>query len=213
MDQITILTEFLRKAVFDKYNIYSADFKNDSMISEDEEFVDKFEEDPEEKNDNKSEISIKIIGGDELDKHIGEVLLQSDLEFEDKVCIKLIDNIKSSCYKRLIYYILLQDVFEYIKTRQRENEDLWECEVKTLQKLENLTLEKLIKLMDSDICFLQDILELFVEYIKERDIEDRLINRRKIESSPSIECLKKFRIYLLDDIQYHIVENSHNRQK
>ena len=122
--------------------------------------------------------------------------------FEEDVFNKLIKYIKSNNYKEIIYLILFEDIYEYIKSKQISNLKLYDYEKKMLNNLENLELIKLIKNLNNDQELLLDYLTIFFEYQFENTEETKIKNKKLIELSNNQKYLNKFNISILDDLQY-----------
>lgn len=186
MEEITIITEELRKQVINKYNEYRSEF----LINEDNNYYDEndyFEDDFDE---------------DDFDEYIDDFIEYDADQYVDQIFFKLSDNIRKSKYKKIIYLIFLEDAYEYIKIRQINQKSLNDYEEVLLYCLEEENLNILLKKFDISDDFLLDIITIFIQYNLEQKIEDRYKNRKQIELSNHIDCLKKFKIYLLDNMQY-----------
>ena len=186
MEEITIITEELRKQVINKYNEYRSEF----LINEDNNYYyenDYVEDDFDE---------------DDFDEYIDDFIEYDADQYVDQIFFKLSDNIRKSKYKKIIYLIFLEDAYEYIKIRQINQKSLNDYEEVLLYCLEEENLNILLKKFDIFDEFLLDIITIFIQYNLEQKIEDRYKNRKQIELSNHIDCLKKFKIYLLDNMQY-----------
>ncbi len=141
---------------------------------------------------------------DEFGSNIELFIEEQKINFEEKVISKLKNNIKSSKYKKVIYLILLQDAFELIKTEQikKNGIDIYEKDI--IVHLENLDIDRLINLLDFDDEILFDIITLFLEYNLQSNFNDKYRNRTLIRNSNSFEYLKKFKLYMLDDITFNL---------
>lgn len=181
MEEITIITEELRKQIINKYIEYRSEF----LINEDNNYYD--EDDYDE---------------DDFDEYIDDFIEYEADQYEDQIFFKLSDNIRKSKYKKIIYLIFLEDAYEYIKIRQINQKSLNAYEEVLLYFLEEENLNILLKKFDISDEFLLDIITIFIQYNLEQKIEDRYKNRKQIELSNNIDCLKKFKIYLLDNMQY-----------
>ena len=189
MEDITIITEKLRNQVIDNYNEYRNEFFSDKKDNyeyyEDDDIDEEIDEDDEF-----------------FDSSIDDFIEYESDQYEKQVFLKLSDGIKESKYKKIIYLIFLEDVYEYIKTKQINQEKLYDYEEILLHCLEKENLNILMKKLDNSDEFMLDIITLFIEYNFDQKAEDKYKNRKVIESSNYLEYLKKFKIYLLDDMQY-----------
>lgn len=185
--EIEMLTEALRSQILDLYYKLKSDFLSANDIT-DEDIIDD---------------EVDYYSDDEfLDEILDEVLANNQQQYEEEVILKLINYIKSSSYKRIMYLILLNDVFEYIKPKKMRNKELYLYEEDVLEHLERLSINKLIEMLNIDDDFFTDILTLFMEYNTNYNIDEKYRNRKLLELSDNIVYLKKFNIYLFDNIQY-----------
>lgn len=185
--EIEMLTEALRSQILDLYYKLKSDFLSANNIT-DEDIIDD---------------EVDYYSDDEfLDEILDEVLANNQQQYEEEVILKLINYIKSSSYKRIMYLILLNDVFEYIKPKKMRNKELYLYEEDVLEHLERLSINKLIEMLNIDDDFFTDILTLFMEYNTNYNIDEKYRNRKLLELSDNIVYLKKFNIYLFDNIQY-----------
>ncbi len=185
--KIITINEILRKNVIDTYYTYKNEYMYD--IENDDENI---------------EYELDEFDTDEFDDNIDLFIEEQKIDFEEKVVSKLINDIKSSKYKKMIYLILLQDAFEFIKTEQikKNGIDIYEKDIIT--HLENLDVDRLIHLLDFDDEIFFDIITLFFEYNLQNNFNDKYRNRTLIRNSNSFECLKKFKVYMLDDITFNL---------
>lgn len=182
--KFTTINEILRKKIIDTYYTYKQEYMPDT-------------EDEPEIEDEFDDIDIN-----EFEDNIDEFIEEQKIDFEEKVISRLIDDIKSSKYKRIIYLILLQDAFEYIKTEQLKNKCIGIYEKDMIVHLENLDIDRLIHLLDFDEEIFFDVITLFFEYNLQNNFNDKYKNRILIKNSKNFECLKKFKVYILDEITF-----------
>lgn len=213
MEDITIITEKLRNQVIDNYNEYRNEFFSDKKDNyeyyEDDDIDEEIDEDDEYYEDD--DIDEEIDEDDEFfDSSIDDFIEYESDQYEKQVFLKLSDGIKESKYKKIIYLIFLEDVYEYIKTKQINQEKLYDYEEILLHCLEKENLNILMKKLDNSDEFMLDIITLFIEYNFDQKAEDKYKNRKIIESSNYLEYLKKFKIYLLDDMQYEYKKRRKN---
>lgn len=182
--KFTTINEILRKIIIDKYYTYKQEYMPDT-------------EDEPEIEDEFDDIDIN-----EFEDNIDEFIEEQKIDFEEKVISRLIDDIKSSKYKKIIYLILLQDAFEHIKTEQLKNKCIGIYEKDMIVHLENLDIDRLIHLLDFDEEIFFDVITLFFEYNLQNNFNDKYRNRILIKNSNNFECLKKFKVYILDEITF-----------
>lgn len=182
--KFTTINEILRKKIIDKYYTYKQEYMPNT-------------EDETEVEDEFDDIDIN-----EFEDNIDEFIEEQKIDFEEKVISRLIDDIKSSKYKKIIYLILLQDVFEHIKTEQLKNKCIGIYEKDMIVHLENLDIDRLIHLLDFDEEIFFDVITLFFEYNLQNNFNDKYRNRILIKNSKNFECLKKFKVYILDEITF-----------
>lgn len=221
MHKLMTLTEILREKILSNYTEYRRKFfdeldydeddneyENDDELDDDDELEDYYEyEDDEFEDEDETEYYIDEVTGEIVfieDDDESMYCDEEDLEYEKKVYSKVIDNIKNSPKKKIIYLILLEDTYEYIKSKQLNDSTLFEYENSLLKKLEKVNLDNLLEEIDNNNVLLLDLLTIFIEYNLEQKLEDRYNNRKKIELTKNIKYLKKFKIYLLDNINYEL---------
>ena len=182
--KFTTINEILRKKIIDTYYNYKQEYMPD--IEDNQEIEDEFDD----------------IDINEFEDNIDEFIEEQKIDFEEKVISRLIDDIKSSKYKKIIYLILLQDAFEHIKTEQLKNKCIGIYEKDMIVHLENLDIDRLIHLLDFDEEIFFDVITLFFEYNLQNNFNDKYRNRILIKNSNNFECLKKFKVYILDEITF-----------
>ena len=194
--KFTTINEILRKKIIDTYYTYKQEYMPDT-------------EDEPEIEDEFDDIDIN-----EFEDNIDEFIEEQKIDFEEKVISRLIDDIKSSKYKRIIYLILLQDAFEYIKTEQLKNKCIGIYEKDMIVHLENLDIDRLIHLLDFDEEIFFDVITLFFEYNLQNNFNDKYRNRILIKNSNNFECLKKFKVYILNEERdvYDFLTNLHTNR-
>ena len=123
-------------------------------------------------------------------------------EFNEQVELKMINRIRNNKYKNIIYLVLLEDAYEYIKSNQILEKKLEDFEYNNLLILENTPLPNIIKMMNTNDEFILDIFSLFYNYNYDNSLEDKFKNRKLIHLTKNSKYLEKFKIYKLDDMQY-----------
>jgi len=126
----------------------------------------------------------------------------NDYDFIQDVYVELIDYIKNNQYKRIIYLILFEDIYEYMKSKEIANLKVYDYEKNIINNLENLDLTNLIKKINNNQELLLDYLTIFFEYQFENTEETKIKNKKLIELSNNQKYLNKFNISILDDLQY-----------
>lgn len=214
MEKITILCDKLRCELRNEYeNLKMNFYKNFPITKKDEEFIDDEFDDCNEEGYNFDENFDETY--DDLDDYNNEEyddensdyeFFEKQVDFENNVFSKLGNYIKESKYKSLFLLIILEDVYEYLKSQEIIDFVLQDYEIEILEKLELHDLDDLLKKLTNSETFFLDMITLFFEYDCEASIEDRFKNRKLIELSNNYEYLKKFKINILDDMHYEYVK-------
>lgn len=186
MENFTTLTETLRSQILYYYEVVKQEF-NQLTNNEDE-----------------SDYDENIIYEDELDFEIGidEIYLEDCEEHEIQVFNKVINYINSNKYKNIIYLIMMQDAWEYLKTKEIANIQLFDDEQYMIAFLEDWDLKNIFNKINSSKEFVMDLFVLFIEYHYTHEIENRMINRKLIELAHEEKNYNKFKIKVVDDIHY-----------
>lgn len=187
MDLIT-LTQALRNQIIENYYKYKNEFSKHS--DESEENIDKVGIEDEVWNN-------EIEDDDDDENEYYEELYSI---YDEKVVLKVIDDIKNSGYKKLIHLIIIIDCLEFIKSRKIKKRFISDSEKYLLILLENFNTKKLLNIINTDDDFLLNIMVIFLEYnitcTKEEKYENRLILKKQ-----KIRISKQFKLSILDDIQ------------
>lgn len=187
MDLIT-LTQALRNQIIENYYKYKNEFSKHS--DESEENIDKVGIEDEVWNN-------EIENYDDDENEYYEELYSI---YDEKVVLKVIDDIKNSGYKKLIHLIIIIDCLEFIKSREIKKRFISDSEKYLLILLENFNTKKLLNIINTDDDFLLNIMVIFLEYnitcTKEEKYENRLILKKQ-----KIKISKQFKLSILDDIQ------------
>ena len=194
MEQIQILTKILRKELINKYYDLKLLEKTSCTLKyyDLKDQFDYYNQDFDDYYDYNYE---------DFDDKLFE---ENGLMFEENVLLNLLKDIKESKYKNIFFLILFEDVYEYIKSKEIIDSNLYEYELNILKDLENIDLAKLINNIENDNEFALDIFTLFIEYDSQCLEEDRIKNKKLIELSNNIEYLDKFKIHILDTLQYQL---------
>ena len=190
MEDLKIITEYLREELIKFYKDLKAKFDSIECIDEEDEYEDDYDDNSQNLSD------------EDLEKLADEFSDDNYYRYQREVEDKLLNKIKNSKFKKLIYFILLEDVYEYVKSEQILDGVLIDYEECYLDILEKESLEKLIDLFDNDIEFLLDIFSMFYDYNIYNTKDDKFKNRKLIELSGNLKYLEKFKVYKFDDIQY-----------
>ena len=184
MDLITI-TQALRNQIVENYYKYKEEFSSDNI----EDYFDNEMEYEEEFKDDDDEYTEELYS-----------------IYDEKVVLKVIDDINNSGYKKLIYLIIIIDCLEFIKSREIKKRFISDSEKYLLILLENFNTKKLLNIINTDDEFLLNIMVIFLEYnitcTKEEKYENRLILKKQ-----KIRISKQFKLSILDDIQQYYDTN------
>ncbi|MBE6139337.1 MAG: hypothetical protein E7174_02395 [Firmicutes bacterium] len=189
MENLKTITEMLRDKIKDEYIHLKEKFYND--INEDNLDQELEDFDDEDLNENYLED----------DEDLDIEYLDEDEKFYNEVYAKLMNTIKVSKYKKIIYLILLQDTYECIKSKKISDLELHKYETEMLNLLEGLNLKRLINKIENDEEFYLDLLTIYLEYQFELNNELKQKNKKLLELSND-KIIKKFKIYVLDDVQF-----------
>lgn len=185
MDLIT-LTQALRNQIIEDYYKYKNEFSKHS--------------DESEENIDKVGIEDEVWNNEIEDDDENEYYEELYSIYDEKVVLKVIDDIKNSGYKKLIHLIIIIDCLEFIKSREIKKRFISDSEKYLLILLENFNTKKLLNIINTDDDFLLNIMVIFLEYnvtcTKEEKYENRLILKKQ-----KIRISKQFKLSILDDIQ------------
>lgn len=175
MEDFETLTKILRKDLMNKYRELFDNYSESNC--DDEEYY------------------------EEYDNFYEDEAFEDD-NYDEEVLEKLLDFIISSKYKNIFKLIIFNDVYEYIKTREISEIQLYKYELEILDKLENNDLIELLDKINYSKNFFLDLVTIFIEYNNDSFIEqEKYKNKKLLELSNNIDKLKKFKIYLFDDLQ------------
>ena len=181
MDEFITVTQLLRDCVKNNYNnlknIYFKKMKLDNILDNDDDLID-----------------------EDYDFYLEDNL--NKITFEEDVFFKLMQKIKYSKYKNMIYLIFLNDVYISLKTKHISGFNIPLDEIQILNTIENNKVNILLKKIDVNENFLLDILTLYIEYELDSTLETKLKNLKILELSNNLKTLDKFNIYILDNLQY-----------
>lgn len=198
MNLIT-LTQALRNQIMENYYKYKKEFFNNYTETDDElgdeenifddeiELIEYDNEEPEDEDD---------------DEYIEELYSI----YDEQVISKVINDIKSSGYKKIIYFIILSDCLEYIKSEVVKGKSISNDEKYLLILLENFDSRKLLNIIDKENEFLLDIMTIFLEYNMVCTNDEKYKNRSILKKqTPKIS--KQFKLSILDDLQEYYDKN------
>lgn len=134
-----------------------------------------------------------------IDKQYLEFIKIENSKYANKVILNFIN---TSTYKKIFYLVLLQDSAISIKIKKLKNKKIDEYEDKLLYYLFNLETNTIIKLLEKDEELLLDFILLFLEYNLSYSKKEKYNNISLLDKTTDIGCLKKFKVYFLDNIQY-----------
>ena len=149
MEDLILVTEYLREKLIKHYQDLKAKFDIIDDIDEDDESYDE---------------SLEDMSDDDFKEIADELSDENYSRYQEEVEYKILDKIRNSKFKTLIYLVLLEDVYEYIKSEQILDGILIDYEECYLNTLEKTSLKKLINSFDNDDEFLLDIFSMFYEY-------------------------------------------------
>lgn len=200
MNDFTTINEEIRFKIISRYEVLKQDFfKNHENYDEIDEELETEElfclRDADIENDELFGIEDEGIETDDPISLDGE-------DFEKEVYDKIIDEIDKSKFKNIARLIMLQDVWEYLKSNQIINLKFLPYEEKMLEFLENWEIKDLFSKINTSKDFYRDLLVIFAEYLSISEIEDRIKNKKLIELSNNYKGYDKFKIGKIDDIQY-----------
>lgn len=180
MEKFTTITKILRDEIMKKYKNLRNDLSKEYC-----------------KDLNNIDYSI-----DETDKNELEALQEYYVPYvEEKTLKELVDYIKNNKYKNLLYLIIFNDVYEYIKVNQVCNNTAYDDDLEILDFLETFNIKELINKANTSNTFLTDIVKIFTYYHLVCTTEDLNKNKKIIELSNNTKHINKFKIHILDDIQ------------
>ena len=185
MNLIT-LTQALRIQIVENYYKYKKEFSNDNV---EDDF-----DDEEDIYDNEIENEDEFEDGD--DEYTEELYSI----YDEETISKVIDDIKSSEYKKLIHFIILSDCLEYIKAKTITKRFISNTERYLLILMENFDTKKLLKLLNQDDEFLLNVMTTFLEYNVIYTNEEKYVNRAMLKDR-KIRLSKQLSLSILDDIQ------------
>lgn len=134
-----------------------------------------------------------------IDKQYLEFIKIENSKYANKVILNFINNSK---YKKIFYLVLLQDSAISIKIKKLKSKKIDEYEDKLLYYLFNLETNTIIKLLEKDEELLLDFILLFLEYNLSYSKKEKYNNISLLDKTTDIGCLKKFKVYFLDNVQY-----------
>ena len=185
MNLIT-LTQALRIQIVENYYKYKKEFSNDNV---EDDF-----DDEEDIYDN------EIENEDEFEDSDDEYTEELYSIYDEETISKVIDDIKSSEYKKLIHFIILSDCLEYIKAKTITKRFISNAERYLLILMENFDTKKLLKLLNQDDEFLLNVMTTFLEYNVIYTNEEKYVNRAILKDR-KIRLSKQLSLSILDDIQ------------
>ncbi len=195
MESLNLITEQLRINLINFFREKKAKF--DSMYFDDEDG-----EELEDENTCCDETDTDDLDDEEYDMLADEEIDYNSSRFNEEVEMKLVEEIRKSDYKKIIYLILLEDIYEACKSRQILNENLADYEKNYINLLEGASLKDIFNCFEKDDEFLLDTFSLFYGYNISSSIEDRYKNRKLIELAGNYSYLEKFSVHTMDDAQY-----------
>ena len=216
MGEFETLTEILRKELMNKYrelyDVYSKKYyKNQEQDDcEDQDYsdyqeqeYDKYEDQDYSDYDEQEYDEYEDQNCDDSIDYDKEDTKSKEDRYDEDVLGKLVNYIINSKYKNLFKLIILNDVYEYIKSKEISELALYTYEEEMLEKLENDDLNDLLDKIKRSENFFDDLVAVFLEYNQNTLIEqDKYKNIKLIELSNNIDKLQKFKIHIFDDLQF-----------
>lgn len=192
--KLVTLTQALRNQIMENYCKYKNDFSD--------EYIEELNND---ENDLEEEIELLEVDDDEIEDYdeLGEEVYSV---YDGKIIAKLIADIKYSGYKKMIYFIILKDCLEYIKSKSIKGKLVSNSEKYLLMLLEEFNTQKLLNIIDKDDEFLLDIMTIFLEYNVICTDEEKYENRAILKTQKS-KISKQFKLSILDDFQEYYEKN------
>ena len=192
--KLVTLTQALRNQIMENYCKYKNDFSD--------EYIEELNND---ENDLEEEIELLEVDDDEIEDYdeLGEEVYSV---YDGKIIAKLIADIKYSGYKKMIYFIILKDCLEYIKSKSIKGKLVSNSEKYLLMLLEEFNTQKLLNIIDKDDEFLLDIMTIFLEYNVICTDEEKYENRAILKTQKS-KISKQFKLSILDDFQEYFEKN------
>ena len=185
MEEFITLTKLLRDEIIEQYRTLHNNFYTKKEIE------DEFDESFDDEINNEIDEVIDDEADDEID---------DEVEY-NKIFLTIIEYIKSNKYKNILYLIVFNDVYEYLKVKQICNIDMYPYEKDLLNFLETFNNNELINKANTSIIFFMDIIKLFTNYqiiFTKEEIEK---NKKILELSNNLEYNDKYKISFLDNIQ------------
>lgn len=192
--KLVTLTQALRNQIMENYCKYKNDFSD--------EYIEELNND---ENDLEEEIELLEVDDDEIEDYdeLGEEVYSV---YDEEIIAKLIADIKNSGYKKMIYFIILKDCLEYIKSKSIKGKLVSNSEKYLLMLLEEFNTQKLLNIIDKDDEFLLDIMTIFLEYNVICTDEEKYENRA-ISKTQKSKISKQFKLSILDDFQEYYEKN------
>lgn len=181
MEKFNTITQILRTEFLETYRNLQNEF-NKSEYSDDDD-TDFFEDDDIEENELEDSEENNVF---DIDKEI--------------LCDLAIYT-RNHEFKNLLYLIMFNDVYEYIKVNQICDNTTFDYEIKILNFLETFSINELIDKVDSSCAFLVDVVRIFTEYQIYYTKNEKTKSRKILELTNNIKNINKFKICILDDIQ------------
>lgn len=188
MENFITLTEKITNEILSYYETTKLQFEK---LTNYEDYEDDWEY--EEEN---------MIETENFQTNLDEFMEDNFEEYENKVFKKVIEYINNSKYKNIAYLIIMQDAWEYLKTKQIINMELFDYQQSMLDFLENWDLKHFFSKIKESEEFSIDLFVLFIEYHYTHEIENRMVNRKLIELANKDKNYDKFKIKIIDDIGY-----------
>lgn len=208
MEQFYSITELIREQLLNDYYFVNERFFNDMVdetIEEDESFDELQALIETECLDDEDE-DIEITDEDYVENYSDFLKYNTGEELDSVIDTQTLEEIKikidSSKYKNLIYLILLQDSFEYIKVISISGIALSDDKKQLLEFLETWELNQILNKIKTSDAFYYNLLTYFFEYHMKNTIENRIINKKLVELLDAENNLNKFKIGVYDDMQY-----------
>ncbi len=195
--KLITLTQSLRDSIIENYYKYEEEiYSNYDDINETTEFNQYYDEFIDEEN----------ILNENINFDNEEIIEEKSYIYDEQIIQKITIDIKKSEYKRTIYFIILKDCLEYIKSKFLKRNFIYNSEKYLMILLENFSIKKLLNAADKDNEFLFDIINIFLEYNIIYDNKERYENRFMLKKEKA-DISKQFKLSMLDDVQYYYEKN------
>lgn len=169
------------------YDIYNSSIHDDNLESEINDIIEISDEDIEEYDHM-----------EEVEEHADE--FNYDTAMLDDIYITTFSEIKNE--QRILIGIMASDYYEYHKLYQdMYSEECDEQKLKTLHFLEESNFEDLVNMFLQEPLFAFMLIDTYVYYNLSFSSDEKLRNREKINSISKLDILKKYNLFIQNDLK------------